>query len=451
MGITLSRHCEVKSDFSIMISDGYKPAKPRLTWNDWFFIIPLLLYIVVLVFEGALRYYLSIKNLAYLVYLPKALFLLLILLSTIIDLARWRLKKTYLILLYAVGFSFFIGWYNTKNFLQPAFGVWVYIPIIYGALVLPIFLKVEKRGMHFVLMMWIASLVGVFLDFLLPLAWTGFSYDLGQTLIEASRSWATFGIERCAGFSRASYSVAYLLLFLAIYLGSSIKGKLIILIIWIASGLGILATTHKTAIGIYFIITLLYLSLFLFPRTKIVQKAKNIIPVSISIVGICLPLLSSFVTLNLYSYNEEVLFSSFGMRLTDTWPDAISLTVDHGSLFLGRGVGGIGSPQLYFETDLFNPADNMYLSLYVSFGILMFIFITIWIKGLKRLDLYTLWQDRSFWMFSIVILIAGWTVNVIEDPLTSLIIGLSFTYVVQHSARCAFTQSVFKIRQRYHE
>lgn len=418
-----------------MMSNGHKSTRLRFSWNDRIFLTPLLLYLVVLVFEGVLRYYLSVKGLVILVYLPKVLMFILILLSAIIDMARLRLKKTYLILLAAVGFGFFIGWYNTQNFLQPAFGVWVYIPLIYGALVLPSFLRSGKQRMLIVLMMWIASLAGVLLDCLSPLPWTGFSYDIGQTLIEASRSWTTFGIERPAGFSRASYSAAYLLLFFCIYLCSMSKNKFIILFIWIASGLGILFTTHKTAIGIYIIVTFLWPPLILFPRNIFIKKIQKIIPVSILLVGICLPILSGIVTITPNFYNEEVLFSSFSMRLTDTWPDAISLIVDHGSLFLGRGVGGIGSPQLYFETNLYNPADNMYLFLFANFGLVMLPLLIIWVNRLRRLDFHANWLNSSFWLFSVVVLIEGWMVSAIEDPLTSLIFGLSLGYYFQHPLR----------------
>ena len=399
---------------------------------DYISLFPLILYFIVMVFEGPLRYYLWHKNLETLVYLPKALMFFLFWLVIIIDLANRRLNKVFLSLLSVTACAFFIGWYNTGKFYQAAFGVWVYIPFLYSALILKPFIRSEKRGRFFVLTLLLITLAGIWWDFFKPLPWTGFIYEIGQAVIEASRGWTTFGIDRCAGFSRASFSAAYLILFFSIYLTCTMKNRVFVTMMWVASGLGLLVTTHKTAIAIYAVLTFLIPLIKFLPRNRIVEYCYNSIPVLSALIGICLPFLGGIVSVNPTSYAEEVIFSSIRMRLAATWPDAILLIANQGNLILGRGLGSIGASQIYFEPAYYNPADNMYITFYASFGIGMFFFVGIWVWGLAKLNLKGRWHDRLFWLFGLIILTKGWTVNGIDDPLSAIAMGLCFSYVLQY-------------------
>ena len=405
----------------------------RPSATDNIILAPLMLFIIVVVFEGALRYYLWHKNLETLIYLPKVLMLCLFWLAIIIDLANRRINKLYLTLLAGTAGAFLVGWYNTGKFYQAAFGVWIYIPFLYSVLAIKPFLRAEKRPCFFVSALLLATLVGVWWDFFVPFPWTGFSYELGQSMIEASRGWTTFGIDRCAGFSRASFSAANLILFFCIYLSCAVRNKLFIVMMWIASGLGLFATTHKTAIIIYLVLTILIPIIKFFPRTKMIQYCYQIAPGLCAFIGICLPFMGGFVSVNPTIYAEEVVLSSIGMRLDDTWPDAIQLITNNGNLFLGRGLGGIGASQLHFEPAYYNPVDNMYLSFYASFGIGMFVFVSVWVWGLAKLWPDGRWYDRLFWLFGFVILTSGWMVNSIEDPLTAIAMGLCVSYVLKNN------------------
>jgi hypothetical protein len=392
-----------------------------------------MLYIIIVVFEGALRYYLWHKNLEMMIYIPKALMFCFFWLAILIDLANRRINKVYLTLLAGTACAFLVGWYNTGKFYQAAFGVWVYIPFLYGVLTIEPFIRVEKRARLFVSALLLASLAGVWWDFFVPFPWTGFIYEIGQSMIEASRGWTTFGIDRCAGFSRASFSASNLILFFSIYLTCTVKNKLFIVMMWIASGLGLLATTHKTAITIYFLLTILIPLIKFFPRTRMIEYCYKITPGLSAIIGICLPFLCGIVSLNPTLFTEEVIFSSIGMRFAATWPDAILLITDSGNLFFGRGLGGIGAAQLHFEPAYYNPVDNMYLSLYAGFGIGMFVFVGAWVWGLAKLWPERRWHDRLFWLFGFAILTSGWMVNGVEDPLTAVAMGLCVSYVYKRN------------------
>jgi len=412
-----------------MMPASTKATDARLLRVDYIFLAPLLLYLPLLVFEGALRYFLWHVGLEALVYIPKGLMIVLFWLVIIFALTRGRLGKAFVFLLGILIIGFFVGLYYTGSFFQAAFGLWVYTPMLYGTVALPSFLRIGKKGSSFVLILWFAVMAGLLWDCISLLPWTGFDYELGKATIEASRKWTTFGIKRCAGFTRASFSAAYLILFFAVYLATKLKSKFFIFSIWLATGLGLLLTTHKTAIGIYLGISLLGPVLLLYPYASIVRQSFKVLPAIVALIGISLPLLSGVVTIAPESHFEKVILASLGMRFSDTWPDALALVKNDGNLVLGRGLGGIGAPQKYFEPKLHNPADNMFLSLYVSFGAGMIAFVGILVHGLSRLDLRDSWHNRLFWLLGLAVLLQGWTINAVEDPLTSIILGLLLGYI----------------------
>jgi len=414
--------------------------KTPMSVLDFIYLFPLILYFAVIVFEGPLRYYLWLNNLETLVYLPKALMFILFWFVLTIDLVNRRLNKVFISLLSVTACAFFVGWYNTGKFYQAAFGVWVYIPFLYSVLIIKSLLRLEKRGRFFILTLLLITLAGIWWDFFKPFPWTGFIYEIGQAVIEASRGWTTFGIDRCAGFSRASFSAAYLILFFSIYLTYTMKNRFFIISLWVASGFGLFVTTHKTAIAIYAVITFLIPVIKYSQRIRILDFCYKFIPVLSALIGICLPFLGGVVSINPNTYAEEVVFNSIGMRLDETWPEAILFIVNQGNIIFGRGLGGIGASQIYFEPAYYNPADNMYISLYASFGIGMLFFVVIWVLGLSKLNLKGQWHDSLFWLFGLIILTQGWTVNAIDDPLSAIAMGMSFSYVLQNG----HAQTIFR-------
>lgn len=419
----------------------------KLTLNDKLILFPFVLYIFSLVFEGALRYYLSHMGLEKIIYLPKGMMFLVFLFVIISDITKRGPFKLYIILLFILALSFLNGWHHTNSLVQAAFGVWVYAPFIYGVMILPTILSTGERATPLVLAVWFITATGLFWDYISELPWTGFNYDIGQVLVEGSRGWTTFGIERCGGFARASFSAAYLILFSSLYIVSTSKRAFIITSIWIISGLALLTTTHRTSIAIYFILTITIPIIFRYYNANIIKRICKIFPLIVASIGICLPCLSGVVFLNLNTHMEEFILSSIGARLSKTWPDALSLIFEHGNAIWGRGLGGIGAAQLYFETTYYNPADNLYLSLFATFGIWMFLFIVIWTMGLRKLDFKFSWHTRLFWLISVVILMEGWTANTIEDPLTAMLLGLSFGYAVQSRYWKPITQRELKSAQ----
>ena len=92
-------------------------------------------------------------------------------------------------------------------------------------------------------------------------------------------------------------------------------------------------------------------------------------------------------------------------------------------MVLGRGLGGIGTPQTFFETLYQNSADNLFIYLYVTFGIGSFIFIYYLMKSLRRCASNTQ-SLLMYFTFSIVVVMIGMTANVVENSTSLLVFGM---------------------------
>jgi hypothetical protein len=116
-------------------------------------------------------------------------------------------------------------------------------------------------------------------------------------------------------------------------------------------------------------------------------------------------------------------------RVDFMWPDALSGWLEHGSLFIGRGLGGIGFPQLGLEWWRYNAADNLMIYLLVSFGLLALVYVGLFLRGLTRTfdakepDLFFARCVRGW---AVVLFSYGCTSNMIEQPLMNLVIGICF-------------------------
>src|SRR5439155_2601258 len=138
---------------------------------------------------------------------------------------------------------------------------------------------------------------------------------------------------------------------------------------WLLSGVTIALTTSKTPALIYLVLSLFWLTRRLVPR-----KAWRLVPMGLLAMCVALPLSTLLVSYDLSSIVQEpiqrLLLASVGDRLDWLWRDALVMVVEHGEPVLGRGVGGIGMAQQYFESALFSPADNLAVYLYALFGVL---------------------------------------------------------------------------------
>jgi hypothetical protein len=132
--------------------------------------------------------------------------------------------------------------------------------------------------------------------------------------------------------------------------------------------------------------------------------------------------------------NVPFLFVSFFMRVFEGWPDAFRLIQHDGNLLLGRGLGGMGTSQLYFEIQKYNPGDNIMLIFYGNFGLLGVGYLLYLAKLGQSLDLKT---ELFYYLFLFSFFAYGITTSCIDNGVFCLFLGVFLGYVNNQKLRTA--------------
>lgn len=404
----------------------------KLTLSQRLQLSLLFIFLFSEVMTGPLRFLLSMANLSALVYVPKILLAATVLGVTLYRLYVGRISTAFALTLLIFALSSLVGWIYTGNLMQPAFGIFALVPLLYAVMAEPALRKAGSRILPYVVVLWCLAAVGVAIDYYTNVPWTGLEYTLGGFSVEGSREWTTFGFERVAGFARASFEAADQLLLLSIVIVFLSERKLLKPIVWIATGILIYWTTTKKTSGTWIILTLVlpWMNAHFTP-TVIIRQAAWVIPTLAALIGIALPVSTLFITyqLNLNDFVSQVLFASFDERLTYVWPASLDLALTHGSPFFGRGIGGIGIAQKYFEEILQMPADNFFIYLYVIFGVFSLPLIYFYTKRAAAVFIKKQDYANLMWALCTAILFGGWAGNVMESPIKSIALGVSISYL----------------------
>lgn len=399
-------------------------VKSDYGYFDRFLIFTIILYLASEVFAGPIRTYLSSGFILF-IYAPKILIAISIGLVIVRYISRARFGKFLLLVLILFFFCSLIGYVNTSSFSQVGVGVWAYFPLLLGIVIAPLISKKESIFTRLFWLLWIGAVIGVILSQNISFPWKGGEYSIGDYDVETSREWTTFGVDRPAGFSRASYAAAYQIAFLGLWLMIFCNRLFFKLSVFFISIYAIYVTTAKTAVLTFLVASILLLILSNFFKEKHSRILRNILMYFIVLIGLLLPLSTLFINYNFsfYDENSEFLLTSFGVRLSETWPNAFGLIFDNGNWFWGRGIGGMGMAQKVFEVNLYNPGDNFYLKLYSEFG-LLFLPLLIWV--IHRFSTIRVAGNPHLKMFFVVVfcyLTKGITSNGIEDGFSSLFVG----------------------------
>lgn len=384
------------------------------------------------VMAGPLRFLLSMASLSALVYVPKILLAATVLGVTLYRIYVGRISTVFALTLLVFALSSLVGWIYTGNLMQPAFGIFALVPLLYAVMAEPALRKAGSRILPYVVVLWCLAAVGVAIDYYTDVPWTGLEYKFGDVSVEGTREWTTFGFERVAGFARASFEAADQLLLLSIVIVFLSERKLLKPVVWIATGILIYWTTTKKTSGTWIILTLVlpWMTARFMP-TVIIRQAAWVIPTLAALIGIALPVSTLFIDyqLDLNDFVSQLLFASFNERLTYVWPASLDLALTHGSPIFGRGIGGIGAAQKYFEQSLEMPGDNFFVYVYVMFGVFSLPLILFYTKRVATGFLKESDYAALMWALSISVLFNGWATNVLESPITSIVLGASISYL----------------------
>lgn len=342
----------------------------RLRFGDFLAISVMKVYLLLLVLEAPTRFYLQSYGLITLAYLPKIVMLLMVLFFPCFVTAVNK-KTLFVYVLFCL--SFYLGVINLTSPLQALFGLWTVSPIMFAFVFARLFNVHDFRWLFMTLFILVVS--GLGFDFYYDFPWDGQDIELIGNSLDISRDWTMMGITRFAGFSRASFNAASQTLVSAIVLMYLFRSYLTLKVcIWMIAFLAIVVTTSKGLIAAWFILTLFYISKGLSRRSGVIDFVWRAITLILVLLVILLPSVLSSIVLDFNPQSANaVLFDSFLDRMINTWPLTFQLMSDSGDhvWFLGRGLGGIGTSQLFFETDLYQPGDNVFIYLMVTFGVPM--------------------------------------------------------------------------------
>jgi len=390
------------------------------------------LFLFSLVLDGPLRFLFAAKGLMPLIYVPKILLLLAI---PCLIVARWRISRGFVTGVAIVALSLIWGAVNLASPNQALFGLWVLVPLLYGLLVTRYMLDESEAYRRLFWMLFVIAVTGVLLNPFFNYPWVGASLEIGGTNIEISRQWGTAGFDRYAGFSRASFGVASQLLLLATWLVATGRNRWNNLAVWLVAGVGIVMTTSKGPVAAWVALTLFFLSGALLHYRKSWRRTWAAALFLVLAVVVALPLSTLFIVYHtrIDSLSDALLLASFGERLSWMWPDSMALLHDIPEWLIGRGLGGIGAAQFYFDPQHSLSADNIFVYLAVEIGPLMA--GTMLFMLTRKISATFITDRKALLAFALLFALVtyGLVTNIIEDSLLSLLLGV----VIAASSRSA--------------
>ena len=107
------------------------------------------------------------------------------------------------------------------------------------------------------------------------------------------------------------------------------------------------------------------------------------------------------------------------------WPRAWELLHHHGHPLWGRGMGGVGTPQTYFEPDRFNAADNLFLYGFVVSGWIALPGFLLLLLSSLRLQPWRSEADTAAFCLLLATLTYGITANVVESGFFAMAAGMA--------------------------
>lgn len=390
-----------------------------------------LLFLLLLsdILSGAVRYYSVQLGLVWLPYLPRLLLVLAVFPMFFVRLMGDGLTKTYMAVLVLFCVAGTYGVFNLGNANQVEFGLWAVLFFPFGIIVCrSVTLGWEKLA-PYGLLLWALAVMGVLVNLFYTWPWAGFQYQVAGTTVTASHNWETAGIviPRLAGFARGWFEAALQILFLALFLREVLPKRWWVPI-WVLSGVAIALTTTKTTLAIF----LLFSGLWIFSRGK-VSPIWRMLPVVFVGVDILFPVFLFFVNKlplpGAGSPTAHLLIASLMVRLQREYPNAINMILAHGNPILGRGLGGIGGAQTFFERAIANPGENIALYLWGVFGLPGLVLLVVYGWKASRVS-----ADgplgRFLFFCACAVLVEGATMSVLEASVfLPIAFGMSLWYV----------------------
>lgn len=375
--------------------------------------------------DAPLRYGLSFAHLESLVYLRDLFFVAYVGLTVL----RWAFgeKQNFPVvaMLYLLGVHLFFGVANLQSLIQPLMGFKVVLAFVFGFACCRVLFVSEKRVYQAAWVIFAIAVSGVLINYFVVYPWAGAMLESGIGQAALTREWTAGGVRRLAGFSRASYDAASIILVLLPIVLYSLRRHL--LVGAVTFSLAFAATALTTSKGALMAEAVL-LAWIAARRVLGVGFSDKVFVWGAATVTTVFPLASILAGVRAWSMRNDAFswwFSSFHERMYRMWPDALTNVTDHGNVILGRGLGGMGFPQYFGEAARYNSADNVSVYMYVVFGLLGLFYLA-WIYracltvGSSNAPEVIKFAAPAWALFCAVY---GLTTNMVEQPFYCIALG----------------------------
>ena len=388
------------------------------------------LFIIKEVFGGIFRYLTVATGTEALNYLPPFIAILAIYFYYANAIANGRVDYAMAALAAFLAIFGFFACFNSISLTQNGIGIYIWLPLFLGVLL-------RTQGQEDILFKWMLpiwgiAVVGIILNSFVEFPWTGTTYEVLGVQREVARKWAYLDYDRLAGFGRSSFTTSYLIVFYCCAILYSRKYALLLRLgCYAISFYALFLSTSKTSLALWAAIPIFLIG---YEVCKLIFPARLLLPyfwakstiVFLIILVIGLPLWSEVP--NLLHDRQTFYFFSFASlleRMQYAWPTSLDLLSYGGNFVLGRGIGGIGTAQKFTEPDLYMFADNLFVYVFVSTGIVGVIALFYGLIAKLRAD-YRYDRERFDTTFFLLLYILGIgiTVNTIEGPFQALVLGI---------------------------
>src|SRR5689334_19866531 len=183
---------------------------PRL--HVWVALAMALSYI----FESPVRYALLRAHVPTLIYLRDLAAFALIGFAVFSWMTGARRLFPVMVALYVLFLHLLCGVLLLPGVLQPLLGLKVFFTFLFGMVASAAIAERGPAMLRLSLLALLATAFGVFLDKFVEFPWAGEAYESAIATVQVSREWTSGGVPRLAGFARASFDAATIVLVLMV-------------------------------------------------------------------------------------------------------------------------------------------------------------------------------------------------------------------------------------------
>jgi hypothetical protein len=381
-------------------------------------------YVLSQAFDAVLRWLLNLAGAAAVIYLRDYSLIVVVLFGLYLLMRERRnIARTFWVL-WALALSGCISLLSGIPVPQMLFGLKIWLPFVTGFVLVETGLLPALHRPRAWALLWGVTCLGVLVNYVYRYPWAALMIQLGDVTVTGQRGATTFGVARLAGFTRANYDAAILVLMLYIYLLFCFKSRLVRALLTLVSGVVIALTTTKGAAGAFL------LTVLLVPVVGAIRRPGSRLKLPLvgalmllALIGMLVPLVISQVALPSLRPHTlgNWLLASFVDRASNTWPQALAL-ISNWQWLTGRGIGGIGAAQQVWEAARFNPADNLFIYLYVTAGLAGAALYLFYAFGSCKLALHRP-MHRMMFVGLAALFAYGLTVNIVESAAAAMALG----------------------------